>query len=356
MLTPVHIYRYIFWNYADIDDYLKFPSQAVEAGEYIPVFKEGFSDISIKLHENFNPDKAYNNFESFLEDKKTVAFMVIQHDTVKYEKYFDGYYDSSVFSSFSVAKVFISALTGIAISEGNINDVNQVVTDYLDGFRHKGYEKITLEHLLNMRSGIAFSESYNSPFGTMARFYYGDNLKKYTYDLKIKEPPGLHYDYVSCNPQIMALILEKATGMSLPEYLQKKIWEPAGMEYDASWNLDSEKHKTVKAFCCLNGKARDFARFGRLYLNKGKIGDRQVIPEDWVIRSTSIMNSSRDSQGYPYTYFWRVLENGSIFAKGILGQYLYVNREKNLIILRFGTGYGDIDWVQVFEKIADQLS
>ncbi len=139
--------------------------------------------------------------------------------------------------------------------------------------------------------------------------------------------------------------------MKINKYLEQKIWQPIGMESDASWSIDSEKNQTIKAFCCINAVARDFARFGRLYLKKGNWNGKQVVPEKWVIRSTSIINDSRDSQGYPYTYQWRVLENGAFFAKGILGQYIFVYPEKNLVFVRMGKDYADIDWADLFVEL-----
>jgi CubicO group peptidase (beta-lactamase class C family) len=206
-----------------------------------------------------------------------------------------------------------------------------------------------------MRSGIEFRENYVNPVSHVAKYYYGRNLLKYTYNLKIKDPPGEKYDYASCNSQILALILEKTTGMSLPKYLEEKLWSKMGTAYDASWNLDSKKHRTVKAFCCLNARLHDFAKFGRLYLNQGRWNGTQLIPKNWIAESLEIRNDSRDDDGFPYTYFWRVLDNGSFFAKGIKGQYIYIHPAKELIILRFGHSYDDVDWVSLFDHIGSQF-
>ncbi|MCD4696875.1 MAG: beta-lactamase family protein, partial [Bacteroidales bacterium] len=217
------------------------------------------------------------------------------------------------------------------------------------------FDKITIEDLLNMRSGIDFNESYSSPFADMAKYYYGTDLKKYITKLKIKKPPGQIYDYISVNTLLEGLIVERATNTKLNEYLERKIWVPLGMESDASWSIDSEKNQTFKAFCCINAIARDFAKFGRLYLNNGNWNGQQIVPKNWVIKSTSIMNDSRDSQAYPYTYHWRVLENGAFFAKGILGQYIFVYPEKDLVFVRLGKDYAGIDWADFFLKLSGQI-
>lgn len=128
------------------------------------------------------------------------------------------------------------------------------------------------------------------------------------------------------------------------------------MESEASWNVDSEEHETIKAFCCINAVARDFARFGLIYLHDGYWNNRQIVPAEWVKRSTSIINDSRDSQNYPYTYQWRVLENGAFFAKGILGQYILVYPEKELVFVRLGKSVGDLDWADLFISLSDQIN
>ena len=160
--------------------------------------------------------------------------------------------------------------------------------------------------------------------------------------------------YISVNTILLSLIIERATGTKLNKYLEQKIWQPLGMQFNASWSIDSEKHQTFKSNCCLNGQAVDFAKFGRLYLNKGNWEGDQVVPEKWVKKSISIINDSRESQGYPYTYQWRVLENGAFFAKGILGQYIFVFPEKNLIFVRIGKKYGKIDWADLFLELSEQ--
>jgi CubicO group peptidase (beta-lactamase class C family) len=165
----------------------------------------------------------------------------------------------------------------------------------------------------------------------------------------------MKYDYVSVNAQLIGFMLEAATGKSIPQYLEEKIWRKTGTEKDATWSVDSERNRTTKAFCCLNATPYDYAHLGRLYLNYGNWNGEQVIPAGWITESLSIKYPSLDSQGYPYAYFWRSLEGGSSFAKGVLGQYLYINYEKDLMILRFGHSTGEVDWVKIFESIKDQL-
>lgn len=351
-ILPKHILRYFYWNFADINDYKKFPSVEVRKSENPFTFIYPDHETDITLPEKFNVTGRDYSFDEFLEEYETVAFLILRQDTLIYENYFDGYTQESIIPSFSVSKVFVSALVGIAIDEGHISSTHAKLVDYLPELKKPGFDKITIEDLLNMRSGINYNEGYNSPFADMAKYYYGTDLKRYIRTLKVKEEPDQTYDYVSVNTLLLSLVLEKATNRKINEYLEQKIWQPIGMESDASWSIDSEENQTVKAFCCINAVARDYVKFGRLYLNDGNWQGNQIVSEQWVKRSTTIINDSRDSQGYPYTYHWRVLDNGAYFAKGILGQYIFVNPEKNLVFVRLGKDYADINWADLCVELS----
>jgi len=326
----------------------------VEKDSTQTTFQFGDNHFDIPLPEKYfdikNPDLA-----AFLQNNHTVAFLVVKNDTIVFEEYFAGYDETTIIPSFSVSKTFVSALVGIAVAEGYFQNTYQPVTKFLPELMEADtmFSLITLEDLLNMRSGIRFAESYGSPFSDMAKFYYGRHLKKYLTKLEIAAPPDEAYDYISVNTLLLAIAIERATGMPLNEYLSAKIWQPLGMEHDATMNIDSRQGNQIKGFCCLNARTRDFARFGRLYLNGGSWQGHQIIPQNWVEKSLTIINNSLDSQGYPYTYHWRVKPDGAIFAKGVLGQYIYVDVEKNIIIIRLGKKSAGVHWPGFFEDICD---
>lgn len=354
-MSSCHVGRYFYWNFSDIHDHEKFPADTLKKAEQPFHFYEGDTSVSIQLPSGYNQEEKYSGLDEFLEKKKTVVFIIIRNDTILCERYFDGYSRESVIPGFSIVKSVISALMGKAIEEGTIRSVDDTVTRYLSGFKHEGFEKIRICDLLNMRSGIKFSESYVNPFGQVAKFYYGQDLARYTFNARIKEKPDIEYHYASINAQVAGMIIEKATGTRLPDYLETKIWSKIGTEFDASWSMDSREHGQTKAFCCLNATPLDFAKFGRLYLLNGQWDGKEVIPRRWVEESISITNDSRDSQGYPYHYFWRVLEDGSFFAKGVLGQFIYVYPDKKLIIIRFGRRNAGTGWIELFREIARDL-
>jgi len=354
-ITPAYVGRFIYWNIADINDYKKFPAVEIQHGSQVYQFYKVQDNYSFKLPHDFPTSKDYDSFESFLEETGTLAYLVIRNDSMIYEKYFDDYNENTIHTSFSITKSFISALIGIAVADGYIEDITQPITDYYKDYKNPGFDKIRIKDLLTMRSGIKFDETYFNPFGTVAKFYYGKNLTKYVRNLKIETSPDQTYNYAAANTQILSFIIEEATQMKISDYLEEKIWKTIGMEHNALWNIDSKKHRNIKAFCCLTATARDFAKFGRLYLHYGKWKGKQIIPEKWINDTKAIVNDSRDSQNYPYTYQWRSTENNAIFAKGILGQYLYVDYKNNMIFLRLAKEDGDIDWPEFAHQLTNQL-
>ncbi len=351
LATSCHVARFFYFNVADMRDYKKFPQRSLTKAENPFVFAENIDDkhlYDIAFPKKMEEDLEISDWDMLFEESKTASFIIIKNDSILFERYYSG--EDKIFPSFSVAKSFVSALIGIAIDEGIIQSVDEPITNYLDFFEDKGFEKITIEHLLNMQSGIDFKESYFNPFGDIAKYYYGLNLKKYVRSLKIKENPGQNYEYISVNTLLLAMIIEKASGKKLYEYLDEKLWKPLGMEFEATVNVDSEKNDMAKSYCCINARSRDFAKFGRLFLHKGNWNGKQIISEEWIKQSTET-NCSDDAYS-KYHYQWRVRKNGSYYAQGILGQFIYVNPKHNVIIIRNGNKKGINYWPSIFDYIA----
>ncbi|MEM6766007.1 MAG: serine hydrolase [Bacteroidota bacterium] len=388
-LSSCHVGRFFIWNFADTNDKNKFASVPLKAPEKTFQFTAVSSEENpLSLPENMKVDGESFAFEQALAESKTVAFLVIRNDSLLYERYLDDYTPQTIHTSFSVAKSFVSALVGIAIDEGYITSVQEPISTYLPDLHPELIDTITIEDLLDMRSGITFNEGYFNPFGHVAKFYYGTNLRKFITQLKSGQAPDQEFDYISSNPQMLGIILENATGKPLYEYMQEKIWTPLEMETDASWSVDNKRDKMVKAFCCLNATARDFAKFGRLYLNNGNWNGKQIVSEKWVAQSTTF---DRVKNGFQYSYQWwhtpyyqaktdtmkqpDLYDTGSyttrdtttnekvkqtyvvsptspFLAEGILGQFIYINPDKNLIIVRLGKKYGKTSWKRNFRNIA----
>lgn len=345
LLTSCQLGRFVFYNFADIKDHKKFQSRPLTAGT---------STFNFQATNKGKFPKELNGspFDEYLEDNKTVAFLIIKNDTIQYEKYFKGYDKESIVPSFSMAKSITSILIGCAIDEGLIKFVDEPITNYIPELKQNGFDKVTIKHLLQMTSGIKFNESYINPFGDAASFYYGLNLRKEIGKMKLKTEPGKQFDYVSGNTQLLGLVLERSLkDKTITSYLQEKIWTPLGMEYDASWSIDRKKNGLEKTFCCLNARARDFAKIGRLYKNKGNWNGKQIVSKKWVEESTKLDTSEGSANFYQYQW-WLPTPNEDFMAEGILGQFIYVNPTKDLIIVRLGKKEGKADWWTIFTSLA----
>ena len=304
------------------------------------------------------------SLDNFVNLHKTISFLIIRNDTILYEKYNPRYTDTTVVSSFSMVKPMISALIGIAISEGLIESVDNSITDYLSEYKnYPGFESITIKNLLQHTSGIRFTDSDLNLASDNAEYYWGSDLRKELTELNLKTAPNVEFHYSSANTQLLALIIERVTKLSISNYLETKIWKPLGMEAPASWSLDNDGENSMeKAFCCLQARPIDFAKFGRLYLNKGNWEGKQIVPADWVEYSThSDPNNLNNVDRHFYNYNWGIgpLKYHSFYAVGLYGQYLYIYPEKNIIIVRFGdteTSYNPNYWQDIFIQIIDQLN
>jgi len=337
--------RYVIYNFAGISDHKKFQARPLKADSL---------HFEFNVTNNGEFPKQINNipFDEYLENSKSVAFLIIKNDTIQYERYFKGYDKESIVPSFSMAKSVTSILIGCAIDDGLIKSVDDSVTDYIPELKNNGFDKVSIKHLLQMTSGIRFNESYFNPFGDAASFYYGRNLRNQIKKMKLKYEPGKKFEYASGNTQLLGLVLERSLKVkTITQYLQEKLWTPLGMEYEASWSIDKKKDGLEKTFCCLNARARDFAKIGRLYQNKGNWNGKQIISEKWVRESTKLDTTKGSARYYQYQW-WLPTPNEDFMAEGILGQFVYVNPSKNLLIVRLGKSEGKTDWWSMFTSLA----
>lgn len=332
----LYLYKALVYNYVNIDDLELFPTREIRRGTPQP-WPVGY---------DFNSKKLSDTLRKTLEGYETVAFLVIKDDSLRYEEYWDGYGPASLSNSFSMAKSFVSILVGMAIDEGKIKSLDQPVCDFLPAYCKNNNEKLTIRHLLMMSSGLNYDEGYSSLFSPTTRSYYGTDLQKQMNELHVITEPGIAFNYMSCNTQLLAFIVEKATGMKLSDYTSEKLWKPMGAEQTAQWSLD-RNNGSEKAYCCFYSNARDFARFGKLYLDKGRWNGRQLISEEFV--NVSLTPAPITDQGKPnkvYGYHWWLMERGGhqiFYARGILGQYVIVIPDERIIFVRLGHKRGEKD-------------
>lgn len=302
------------------------------------------------------------------------SFLVIKNDSILYEKYFDGLENTTLMPSFSVAKSFVSTLVGIALQEGRIKSLQEPITNYIPFLlkNNQRFADITIQHVLDMRSGIKSKEEYSNPFSDVLKLGFTKNMMGKLKHLKIETTPG-KFDYKSVNTQLLALIVEKATGKKIQDYMLEKLWHTLGMETTATWNIDSKKHKVARAFCCINATTKDFAKLGSLFLHNGQWNGQQIISKDWIesivhgdtlrkydgyknqwwagntaeyftdsLKAVQFALANEGSKQFMYTtkdgkkYFGVAAKNIPYYAEGILGQFIYVEPRKNLVVVRLG--------------------
>ncbi|WP_420641341.1 serine hydrolase domain-containing protein [Candidatus Leptofilum sp.] len=361
--------RVLRWRDADVYDYQKFPERPFPPSDAPFHFTQAPAEAMVQTL--FEMDTAVDDLDTFLAETGTQAFIVIQNDAILYEKYFNGAAQDSIVTSFSVAKSFTSALVGIAIEEGHIQSVSDPITDYLPELLESdpAFQDITIRDLLLMSSGIRYQEF---PFvsGDDAKTYYYPDLRDLAlYQTEVVGTPGEIFLYNNYHPLLLGLILERATGQPVAEYLAEKIWQPMGAAYAGSWSLDEQGFEKMESG--INGRAIDFAKFGRLFLHEGSVNGEQIIPAHWV-REATLADTSLPDSYYPdwfhealpngfYKYMWWGRQHGGqpddFAALGNHGQFIYVSPHKNLIIVRHGERYGveSFKWMQLFYDFATQL-
>lgn len=336
IVTSFPSYNYlrgaIWYNYVGIDDYKIFNNRAIKTGQHQPWSNAG----------NYNKKVPSEASIKKIEQYKTVSFLVLENGSVKYERYWNGYSDSSKSNSFSMAKTVISLLIGAAIDDGKIKSVDQKVSDFLPQFKGGLNDKLTIRHLLTMSSGLNWDESYAGINSITTKAYYGKDLERIVKQMKVIEEPGKRNNYQSGNTQVLAFIVEKATGKTIAGYASEKLWQPLGAKHEALWSLD-QKDGHEKAYCCFNSNARDFARLGQLVLMKGKWKGQQLISEKYITEATRPAKELKAESGkgmnkYYGFQFWYIEHKGLKipYFRGILGQYIFVIPGKNAVVVRLG--------------------
>lgn len=328
-----HLYKGISSTYLkgkkgpDIDEYQIFENRKITSKNPQP--------LAVKK----NDFKLTTEQEKYLKKLETTALLILKNDSVVFEKYWEGYNQNSVTNVFSVAKSVVSMLIGAAIKDGLIQSVNQKAKEFLPEYEST-LGDATIKDLLQMSSGINFDESYTNPFAFPAKAYYTSDLRSLMHNYQPQEPPGTRWKYKGGDTQFLAFILEKASGKTLSEYAQEKLWTPLGMSLDAYWSLDAE-NGVEKASCCINSNPRDFAKLGLLMLKMGNYNGLQIIDTTFVKESITPVNlpNENNEQVTYYGYQWWIYpqKNETIFyARGILGQYLIIIPSQNIVMVRFG--------------------
>ena len=287
------------------------------------------------LHKQYNTIDESDELEELNYERKTKSFLVIKNDSILFEKYYDGHKQTDISNSFSVAKSIVTSMLGKAIMEGKIKSLDQPVSDFFEEYKNGLASELTVGDLASMSSGMKWNEKYYSVINITSESYFTDDLRSVILGQEIENKPGKGFRYSSGDTQLLAMIIEKATGTSLSNYLSQKFWDPMGAENLALWQIDSEESGMEKAYCCIAATARDFARFGKLYIDKGKWGDTEILDSSFV--ELSLNPVFDDSPFYGYGWWLYEYEGKKVFTmNGHRGQFVISFPDENIIIVRQG--------------------
>ena len=229
----------------------------------------------------------------------------------------------------------MTSALGKAIDLGMIPNLDTKVMDYLPELTGEFANEVTVGDLASMASGQKWDEHYYGPTSVTTQAYFKKDLRKLMLSLPIENRPGEKFIYQSGDTQLLAMVLEKATKMTLADFLSQYFWQPMGMEQDALWQIDHADDGIEKAYCCIASNARDFAKFGKLYMQGGMWNGKQILSTAFVF--LSINPRFKDSPQYGYGWWLSTYKNKHIYyMRGHLGQFVIVIPEDELIIVRLG--------------------
>ncbi len=273
--------------------------------------------------------------DRFIRDQQVAGLLILQGGRVRLERYALGYSAAGRWTSQSVAKAMTSTLVGVAMKDGFIASLDDPITKYIVTLRGSAYDDVTIRQVLTMTSGVKWNEDYTDPESDLARYYVqpvapGLNATvSYMRTLPREAPAGTKWVYKTGETDLLGVLVTSATRQTLSDYLSAKIWAPYGMEQAATWGTDRTYHEF--GGCCLQAALRDYARFGQLVLDGGRIDGHAIAIDGWFEAATRQQAATGDpSQGYGYQ--WWTMGGGSFAAIGIHGQLIYIDPSRRLVV------------------------
>ena len=280
-------------------------------------------------------DQKKMSIEAFMAAQNNMGIVVVQDGKMRLEAYNDNRTKGTRWISFSVTKSITSTLVGAAIADGLIKSIDDPITQYIPELKGSGYDGTPIRHVLTMSSGVQWNEDYTDPNSDVAQMSNLD-LKTgedptiaYMKTLKRTSEPGKKWNYNTGETNLIGVLVSKATGKTLSEYLSEKIWIPFGMESKAYWMLNSGVSEY--GGCCLLTTTRDFARFGLFVLDEMNGRHKPILPKNWFAEAGGKQIPFGNGNG-GYGYQWWVYEDGSFAASGIFGQGIFIDPARNLVI------------------------
>ena len=273
--------------------------------------------------------------DAYMQGQRSAALLVLHKGQVRLERYGLDFGSDGRWTSFSVAKSITSTLVGAAVKDGHIKSMDDKVSDYIAEMKGSAYDDVSIRQLLTMTSGVRWNEDYGDPQSDVARFNNHqpepgvDALVSYLRQLPRDVPAGTRWLYSTGETNLVGVLVVRAVGKPLSEYLSQKIWVPAGMEQQATWIL-SKTGQEISG-CCIQAATRDYARFGQFILDGAQVQGQSILPDGWLQEATT-QRTGINQPGRGYGYQWWTYDDGSFSARGIFGQGIFIDRARQLVI------------------------
>jgi CubicO group peptidase (beta-lactamase class C family) len=325
-----------------------FPSQPIRKS----AAPRAWPGVSAPLEVSYQFENAARSMADFLARTFTTGLVVIKDGTIVHEQYRLGETSSSVHTSWSVAKSFVSTLVGMAVDQGAIASVDDRIEKYIPELSGTAYGAASIKNVLQMSSGVTFYESYGKPGSntalamsdvqkvTFGAWIFDQPINRLVSEYGKKEAPGVRWEYRSSDTQILGWLVEAAMQKPFVQLVEERLWQPLGMESDASWLVDGSDEAFPVTFCCLNATLRDFARLGELYRLGGLWDGQRLLSQAWINEAT-VPDSPhlqpgavRPERGYQYQWWAPKDYDGEYFASGVWGQNIWVDEKNGVVIAR----------------------
>lgn len=319
--------------------------------------------LESKSHDGFA------HLNALFEENYADGLAIMHNDKIIHEKYFGSFDASAHHIWYSMTKSLVSTAFGILVHDKDI-DLDKSPADFIPELKNSGWDRVTLQQVLDHSTAIDFQENYTDPESEFARYYapalnmlplpgsrdadpasteiYGayDFLARFIKPRK-DQKPGEVFDYNSSNTDVLGWLISRISNMSLERYLATHIWSKLGAEHDATIIVDRALMPVAAGG--MNSTLRDALRFAQMILNRGRSGDQQLVSREWVDATLEIddgyknrmANNGRYESGpwQAYKNMWWILDSeaGEYAASGVFGQVIYVNRSKNVAAAWFSS-------------------
>lgn len=332
--------KFLVGNFSHYD--LIYPSYPVAKADAPSTLRYAGEEIALTYRFG---DASYG-IQDYLDRNPVTGLLIARGDEIVFEHYRYARTDADRLVSHSMAKTVTAMLLGIAVEEGAIRSIDQPAADYVPELAGTEYGKTPIRALLHMSSGVKFKESYDGTGdnSTLSRLLFtSDNPGAAAAVAQFNTrdaPPDTRFYYAGAETEVLGLVVARATGQSLAEYLRSRIWQPLGAEADASWIVDTRGVEV--AYCCFNAVLRDWGRLGMMLANDGMWNGKQIVPRDWLLAATTVapgdqhLAPQRATRFFGYGYqVWIFPGPRRQFALlGIHGQSIYVDPAARLVMVQ----------------------